>query len=243
MRSVSRCGVCGAFGQPGDRFCWSCGSELKRAAPAPERRPAQSIVESDPETELTIRRAHLARQRGRLEEAEGLLRGVLERAPSDVSALSMLSEILRAKGDLVGSVAAAQRATEAAADGSAPPGAVAQARAERAKIEASVVRQLAGQPGGGTNPMSLLMSGGVIWYRSRYFYLALAALGLGALFLALVAALRGQLLGYTWFAVSLFGAGWCYNDAETRRQAGLFWGPLILCLGPFGLAVYFLATY
>ncbi len=74
-------------------------------------------------------------------------------------------------------------------------------------------------------------------------YLALCVLGLASLLLATVAALRGQLVGYLWLGTGLFAAGWAYNDAEARRLGGLFWGALVLCLGPFGLAIYLLATY
>ena len=60
-------------------------------------------------------------------QAERFLREALERDGEDVSALSMLSEVLRAKGDLVGAVAAAQRATEVGGAEGKTPGALAQA--------------------------------------------------------------------------------------------------------------------
>jgi hypothetical protein len=201
-------------------------------------------VEIDPEVALTLRQAHLARQRGRAAEAERLLLDVLELHPDSVPALSMLSEILRAKGDLVGAVAAAQRATDGAADGAAPPGSVSTARKQRAQIEDHVVQEVSrprDRPSDG--PISLLLAPAVSWYRSRGCYLALGVLGLISLQLAIVAAFRGHLTGYLWLGASLVAAGWAYSDAETRKLGGLFWGPLVLCLGPFGLAIYILATY
>jgi len=191
-----------------------------------------------------VRRSYLAQQRGDLEQAERLLREALERAADNIPALSMLSQVLRAKGDLTGAVAAAQRATEVAEAGSTTPGAVARAREARAQIEESVVRELTSQAGPGeADPLSALTSPGDTWYRSQHFYFALGALGLVSLFLALGALLRGRFVGYVWFAVSFLAAGWCYHDAETRRAGGLLWGPFVLFLGPFGLAIYLLARY
>ena len=244
MTAVSRCLACGAFVQKEDRFCWSCGSELRAVAEVPRSRPAQLPTEVDAEAELMVRRAYLAQQRGDLKEAERLLREVLQRAADNVPALSMLSEVLHARGDLVGSVAAAQRATEVGGPESATPGAVARAREARAQIEGSVVRELTSQGGPGeAGPLGALRSPGGIWYRSRHFYFVLAALGIVSLFLALEALLRGRFIGYAWFMVSFLAAGWCYQDAETRREGGLLWGPFVLFLGPFGLAIYLLARY
>jgi hypothetical protein len=242
MSRISRCRSCGAFVQEGDRFCWACGTELQAAAGAPE--PAATVQEPEPDVQLTTRRAFLAQRRGDLEEAERLLREALTRSPASVPVLAMLSEILRAKGDLVGAVDAAQRATEAAAGGGAPPGSVRRAREERAEIEETVVSEvLEPLPAAPWSPVSLLTSAGLVWYQSSRFYLFLTVLGLAGLALALTSVLRGGTLGYLWFVVSLVAAGWCYNDAETRKEAGLFWGPFVLCLGPFGLAVYLLTRY
>ncbi|NIN09807.1 MAG: hypothetical protein GTN78_13130, partial [Gemmatimonadales bacterium] len=158
-------------------------------------------------------------------------------------ALSMLAGILRRKGDLVGSVAAAQRVSEVTVEADAPPGTIEQAREERAKIEEHVVRELGRLPREVHSPAAVFTSPGFPWYRSRHLYIALTSMGAIALFLAVVAILRGQLSGYVWFGISLFAAGWCYNDAESRREAGILWGPFVLCLGPFGLAIYLLATH
>jgi hypothetical protein len=244
MTSVRRCGICGAFVQEDDRFCWACGAEVQ-----PEGRPVQPRApvppkDSNRETQLALRRAHLAQHRGRLAEAERLVQEVLAREPDNVPALSMLSEILRVRGDLVEAVAVAQRATDAAAGGGAPPGAVAHARTQRAHIEETVVRQSAGALlRGRAGPLALLLGPGPVWYRGRNFYLVLAAFGIAALFLAVVAVFQGDLVGYIWICVSLLAAGWSYQDAETRREAALFWGLLVLGLGPFGLAIYLLITY
>ncbi len=244
MSSVARCGACRAFVQAEDRFCWSCGSEVKQTlAPVIAAPSAPVRAELDPEAALVMRRAYLAQQRGRLDEAEDLIRGVLERVPDDVPALSMLANILRAKGDLVASVSVAQRVSEVATDTNTPPGAVERAREDRARIEAQVVRELSGSLAPHENPLTIFHSDGTVWYRSRQLYGALAAIGLITLFLALVAVMRGHLTGYIWFGVSLLAAGWCYHDAESREQAGLFWAPFVLGLGPFGLAIYLLATY
>ncbi len=244
MNPVARCGACRAFVQAEDRFCWACGEEIKRTlSPVSAVSSAPTRAELDPETALVLRRAYLAQQRGRLEEAEVLIRGVLEKTPDDVPALSMLANILRAKGDLVSSVSVAQRVSEIATDANAPPGAIERAREDRARIEAQIVRELSGSLAPHDNPFTIFQSDGAVWYRSRQLYGALVAMGLITLFLALVAVLRGHLTGYVWFGVSLLAAGWCYHDAESREQAGLFWAPFVLCLGPFGLAIYFLATY
>jgi hypothetical protein len=244
MSAVSRCPACGAFVQRADRFCWSCGSALGAAEAPPQPGPARALTDSDREAELLVRRAYLAQQRGDLEQAERLLREALERAGESVSAWGMLSEVLRAKGDLVGAVAAAQRATEVGGAEGTAPGALARAREERAQIEAGVVRELTGRgEAADASPLGVLASRGDTWYRSRRVYLVLAVLGATTLFLALVALLRGHALGYVWFGSSFVAAGWCYQDAETRRAGGLFWGPFVLFLGPFGLAIYLLARY
>jgi hypothetical protein len=145
---------------------------------------------------------------------------------------------------MVGAVAAAQRVAEVSGAESRTPGAVARAREARAQIEGGIVRELASQGDPGeASPLSALTSPGDTWYRSRHFYFLLAAVGVASLFLALGALLRGRLVGYVWFAVSFLAAGWCYHDAETRREGGLLWGPFVLFLGPFGLAIYLLARY
>jgi hypothetical protein len=244
MTAVSRCPACGAFVQKADRFCWSCGSDLGAAGEPVRRDPAQPMPESDRGAELLVRRAHLAWQRGEMEQAERFLREALERDAENVSGLSMLSEVLRAKGDLVGAVAAAQQATEVGGAEGTTPGALARAREARAQIEAGVVRELTGRAGAAeASPLDVLASPGDRWYRSRRCYFVLAVMGAATLFLALVALLKGQTLGYVWFGSSILAAGWCYQDAETRRAGGLFWGPFVLFLGPFGLAIYLLARY
>jgi hypothetical protein len=244
MLEVTRCEACRAFVRAEDSFCWSCGAPVGDTEIAVNSQTIAETVEVDPDVALTLRRAHLARQRGRAAEAERLVLDVLEQRPDSVPALSMLSEILRAKGDLVGAVAAAQRATDGAADGAAPPGSISTARQQRAQIEDHVVKEVSrpyDQPA--DTPLSLLLAPAVSWYRSRGCYLALGILGLISLQLAIVAAFRGHLTGYFWLGASLVAAGWVYSDAETRKLGGLFWGPLVLCLGPFGLAIYILATY
>jgi hypothetical protein len=238
VKSVSRCPFCRAFVQGGDRFCWSCGSDLHSR---PRQRQAHPTHEPDSAVEFLVRRAHLARRRGQMAEAERLIREALARESNNVPALTMLSEMLRVKGDFVGAVELAQRATEVAAPGGAPPGSVRRAREQRAGIQRRVVRDVVGSQELGADLVGLFAASGVVWYQSGRFYGALAALGLACLFLALVATLRGQLVGYLWFAISLTAAGWCYWDAEMRTQAGLFWGPFVLCLGPFGLGIYLLA--
>ena len=244
MTSVSRCHACGAFVEEGDQFCGSCGTAIGAPAESPQVKPVDGTTESDPEIDLSIRRAHLAQQRGELDESERLLRAVLAGGPQNVSALSLLSEVLRAKGDLVGAVAAAQRATDADAGSDATSRAAERAREERAQIEASVVREVGGPTvEGPTALFGALAPREGKWYGSTRFYAVLIGLGLASLFLALVVLLRGELLGYVWFAVSFLAAGWCYHDAESRRLGGLFWGTFVLFLGPFGLAIYLLTRY
>jgi hypothetical protein len=245
MTSVSRCPACGAFAQAKDRFCWSCGLELRAARSATPAASAPAVPELDPKVALALRRAHLAQQRGRLEEAEELVRSALREDPDSVPALSMLARVLRTKGDQVGSVAAAQRVSELVGQdrAPAPPGAVAKAREDRAQVEEQVVREIVGgaslQP---ATPLDLFAAQHRGWGRSRRIYAALTLVGLAALFLALVAVLRGALSGYLWFAISMLAAGWCYHDAETRGLAALLWASFVLCFGPFGLAIYLLST-
>jgi len=157
----------------------------------------------------------------------------------------MLSEILRSKGDLVGAVDAAQRATEAAAAlGVAPKGALQRAREERARIEQSVLDDvLERRANPEWNPMTLFTAQSAVWHQSGHFYSALAAMGALGLVLALVSVLGGGVWGYVWFTASLAAAGWCYHDSEARGESGLFWGPFVLCLGPFGLAIYLLTRF
>jgi hypothetical protein len=156
----------------------------------------------------------------------------------------MLSEILRAKGDLVGAVGAAQRATDAAARGGAPPGSVSRARQQRAEIEENAVREVAGGRGDAERgPIGALLTPLPAWCRSRGCYAVLGVLGTLSLLLATIAALGGRPIGYLWLGASLVAAGWTYNDAEVRGLRGLFWGPLALCLGPFGVAIYLIATH
>jgi len=209
-------------------------------APVPA---AKAPVAMEPEASLVLRRAYLAQQRGQLDEAEDLVREVLDKEPDSVPALSMLTAILRAKGDLVGSVAAAQRVSEAAAFSGSAGGAVERAREDRARIEEQVVRELGGPPNLYQTPLTIFQPSGAAWYRSASLYSVLAGIGVLSLFLALVAVLRGQLSGYVWFGLSLVTAGWCYSDAESRRQAGLLWGLFVLALGPFGLTIYLLAVH
>jgi hypothetical protein len=236
---VSRCKVCGAFVQARDRFCWSCGGGLAATAPARPWPPA--VPELGQQVGLALRRAYLAQQRGSLEEAERLVREALTAEPDSVPALSMLAEILRARGDEVGAVEAAQHATEQAAARGAPPGALKKAREQRADIEEEVVRSLVEQPSAAVRTaLGLVKGAGPAWYRSPPFHIAMAALGVAGLFLALVSALGGQIVGCLWLALSLIMAGWCYHDSETHRQPGIFWAPLVLFLGPFGLVIYLL---
>ena len=221
-----------------DRFCWSCGYDF-HAAPAQAARPTPP--ELGQVIGLLLRRAHLAQQRGQLEEAVRLVREALKQEPESVPALSLLAELLRASGDTVGAVEAAQQATQSAASRGAPPGALRRAREERAAVEQQVLGKLSERAAApGDAALAVLTGSGSEWYRSAVCYLSLAFLGFVALLLAFVSLFRGALLGYAWFAVSILAAGWCYYDAEVHDQPGLFWGPLVLCLGPFGLAVYLL---
>jgi len=239
MSEVSRCKLCRAFTEQDDKFCWSCGAAVEEERETPQALPS---VESDPQTELRLRHVYLARMRGRWQEAETLVREALTHDPESVPALTLLAEILRQKGDLVGAVEAAQRATDSAQLKGAAPGALRRAREERSQIQQQALRGIGGRiPGTSWNLISLLSMPGMTWYQSGRFYLVLTVLGVAGLFLALVSALRGHTLGYLWFAINLASAGWCYQDAETRGQSSLFWGPFVLCLGPFGLAIYLLS--
>jgi hypothetical protein len=193
---------------------------------------------------LALHRAYLARRRGELEEAERILRGVLQADQENVSALSMLAEVVQLRGDVVEAAAIADRAAELGSQEGAPAAAVARAREARARMQETAAREARSQlPGRDGDKLGGLFRYGSQWYQLRAAYLALALVGVAAFFLALVATLRGQPTGYIWFAISFIAAGWCYHDAETRREAGLLWGPVVLCLGPFGLAIYLLARY
>jgi hypothetical protein len=247
MSGVARCKACGCYVQAEDRFCWSCGVELRAPdAPAPVGGPAreQESATSDG-VQLSLRRAFLAQRRGNAVEAEHIVRETLAREPQSIPALSMLSEILRGKGDLVGAVDAAQRATEAAgATGAAAKGALRKAREERAQIEQNVMDELLEEsPNRGWNPLDLFTVESVVWHQSGKFYLGLAGAGLLCLLLALLSVLRGGTLGYLWFVISLGAGGWAYYDAESRGESGLYWGSFVLCLGPFGLAIYLLSRF
>jgi hypothetical protein len=243
MSEVSRCYSCGAFVQQDDRFCWACGRDL---APPEEKTPARTPPLDEGlsrEDWLLLRRAYLAHSRNLPEEAERLVRVVLHRRPEHVPSLTLLAEIRRSRGDLVDAVAAAQDATDAAREtGVAPPGAVKRAREERADIEESVIREVIGyHQSAAANPIGAFTAQGRGWYRRGGFYVFLAALGLLALLVALLLVLRGQAAGYVYLGVSLLAAGWTYQEAESNRRVGLLWGPLVLFLGPFGLAVYLLS--
>lgn len=238
---VSRCYRCGVFVRAEDRFCWSCGREhaLAGGSNGRARLPEQELSRED---WVSVRRAYLLRTRGELDEAERLLRQVLTRQPQHVPTLTLLAEIQRQRGDVVGAVESAQAATDAAAVAAAPPGSLRRAREERADIEESVIQELVGAESlEAATPLSLFASRGRRWYRSGRCYCALVVLGLIALFLAVVSALHGHLPGDVWLFGSLLAAGWTYQDAESRRRQALFWGPLVLCTGPFGLAVYVLS--
>ena len=245
MSSVLRCTACRAFVQAGDKFCWSCGSELGRVATASggNADTFQQVTELEPELAVLLRRAYLAQQRRQLDEAEGYVREVLARQPDAVPALSMLAGILRAKGDLIGAVAASQQVSEVALSGKSPPGAVDYAREERARIEEQIVREMSNPYFASDSPFGALQTGGAEWFRSRPCYWALVSIGLTAMLLALAAVLHGALSGFSWFGFSLVCAGWCYSDLQARRRAGLLWVPFVLCLGPFGLTIYLLVTH
>lgn len=236
---ISRCGSCGVFVRSEDRFCWSCGADLADAPP-PRPRPTPG-PELPPRLALTLRRAYLAQRRGQLDEAERLVRDAITSDPDSVPALTMLAEILRARGDEVGAVEAARRATDQAAAAGAPPGAVRRAREQRADIEEEVVRNLVEEPSAvARSALALARGTGDAWFRSRPFHIAMAILGVAGLFLALISALAGGIAGYLWLALGLVMAGWCYHDSEARRQPAAFWAPLVLFLGPFGLVLYLL---
>ena len=213
-----------------------------RGAASPAATPVPPAPELDRIIGLLLRRAYLAQRRGRLEQATRLVRQALQEAPDNVPALTLLAELLRAAGDPVGAIEAAQQATQAAAAHGAPPGSLRRAREERAAVEQEAVRQISdthSTPGDAA--LTLLGGSGREWYHSAPCYLSLAFLGFLSLLLALTFLFRGATFAYLWFAGSLLAAGWCYHDAETHHQAGLFWGPVALCLGPFGLAIYLLA--
>jgi len=238
MSDVTRCGHCRAFVHRGDRFCWSCGADLQRALAPTARQPAW---EPDPDVGLLLRRAFLAQRRGEVSEATRLVRQALERDPKSTPALALLAELLRASGDLVGAVEAAHRATAEEHANGAPPGSLAAARRERAEIEETVVREVTGETGARSqNPVAVFVGRRGAWYRSPTVLLALGALGLAAFVIALFAAARAGAPGYLWLGLNFLAAGWCYWDAENRREPGMMWGLLVLCLGLFGLTVYLL---
>jgi len=245
MSEVARCYACGAFVQKNDRFCWSCGRDFAPPEDTPPARTPPFDEGLSREDWLLLRRAYLAQSRGNLDEAERLIRLVLHGRPEHVPSLTLLAEIRRARGDLVEAVEAAQDATDAAREsGVAPPGAVKRAREERSQIEEKVIRDVLGlDRTAATNPIGAFTIQGRGWYRNGGFYFLLAGLGLAALFVALLLALRGYAHGYVYVGLSLMAAGWTYHDAESNRRVGLLWGPLVLFLGPFGLAIYLLSRY
>ncbi len=241
MSEVVRCFFCGAFIQKEDRFCWACGREL--SLPTAQAGPAARELEEqlDREEWLKLRQAYLFQSRGNVAGAERAVREVLQAKPHHVPSLTLLAELQRAKGDLVGAVQSAQLAADvAAAEGAAPPGALRVAREERAHIQEQVIRDVSrlGEP---STPLDLLVSFGSAWYRSGWFYLVLAAAGLGTLALTVLLALHGSAVAFLWLAGCLAAAGWTYHDAELSQRLGLLWGPLVLFLGPFGLTIYFLS--
>jgi hypothetical protein len=243
MSEVSRCFSCGAFLQKDDRFCWACGRDLVLPGPAQTAPPPDLEDDLSREDWLTLRRAYLMQSRGNLEEAERLVSEVLADRPDHVPSLTLLAEVQRARGDRVGAVESARRAAEVAATaGQAPPGALKRAREERAQIEESVIREVTAPEGQAeSSPLSAFVAADHAWYRRGGFLILLALLGAGSLFLALVAALRGSVPAYLWIAGGMLAAGWTYQDAESSQRTGLFWGPLVLFLGPFGLAIYLLS--
>jgi len=246
MKPVRRCNSCGSFVQHDDRFCWSCGAEIGRGNVGADEGPARFPEEADgldSDQARIIRRAHLAQSRGNLAEAETLIHQVLDEDPDSIPALSMLASILKARGDRVGAVAAAQRVSEVATERKAPPGAVERAREDRALIEDQVVREVRGSAINPISPIDAFVFPSPHWYRSKEFYGVFVFVGLMSLLLAVIAVLRGDSVGYVWLGGSILAAGWCYNDAESRRLSPLLWAPFVLCLGPFGLAIYWLSTH
>ncbi len=170
------------------------------------------------------------------------MRQVLQAKPHHVPSLTLLAELQRARGDLVGAVQSAQLASDvAAAEGTAPPGALQAARAERAEIQERVIREITRPTFENTTGLGLFSSPGATWYRCGWFYAVLAAAGAGSLSLMLVFAVHGAALAFLWLATCLLIAGWTYHDAEVSQRLGLFWGPVVLFLGPFGLAIYLLS--
>jgi len=219
---------------------------MVRGAVGAEEAPIRSFEEADELDSAQariMRRAHLAQRRGRLAEAEELIHQVLDEDPDSIPALSMLANVLRARGDRVGAVAAAQRVSEVAAERKAPPGAVERAREDRARIEEQVVREVRGSTALPMTPIDIFTSPGTHWPRSREIYGVLAFVGVISLFLAVIGVLRGDTGGYVWLGGSVLAAGWCYSDAESRRLSPLLWAPFVLCLGPFGLAIYLSSTH
>lgn len=238
MGRVVRCLACGAFVEQGDRFCWSCGQELA-GGPAPSALPPPP--EMDEGVALLLRRAYLAQRRRRPEEALDLVEQALKQDPECVPALAMLAELLRARGDEVGAVEAAQRAGEVAARRGAPPGALRRAREERAEVEREVLEEVvAHRATPGEVVLRLLSPSGPGGKGRAVAVVALSAVGiLGSVWAAFSVA-RGGVGAWLWFACSVLAAGWCYRHAESRLEPGWLWAALVACLGPFGLMIYLL---
>ena len=91
------------------------------------------------------------------------------------------------------------------------------------------------------SPLQVFLASDAVWYRRGWFFLLLSAAGLAALLFLLLLVLQGQVFAYFWVGASLLAAGWIYHDAELSHRVGLFWGPFVLLLGPFGLAIYLLS--
>lgn len=207
---------------------------MSAPASSPVRPP--TVSETSPEISLLLRRAYLAQHRGHLGDAEKYVRVALDLQPDSVPALSMLATVLRAKGDGLGAVAAAQRVSELSASAPGTPGAVDRAREDRARVEQQVVAEVTRRTQQPKGPLHALTDSGA-WG----LQLALAALGLVGFMGAIAAVLSGRLPGHLWLGLGLLLGGWCYHDAENRRLGGLGWAVFVLCLGPFGLAIYLLS--
>ena len=108
MNDISRCFFCGAFTQKEDRFCWSCGRDLTLPA-APAGPDARELEEQLTREEwLKLRQAYLLQNRGDAVAAEKVVREVLKARPSHVPSLTLLAELQRARGDLIGAVQTAR---------------------------------------------------------------------------------------------------------------------------------------
>jgi len=242
MSDVVRCFFCGAFVQKEDRFCWGCGRDL--ALPEAQPGPAARELEEQLTREewLKLRRAYLMQNRGNAEAAERMVRELLQAKPGHVPSLALLAELQRARGDLVGAVQTTQLASEAAAvEGRAPPGALRAAREERAEIQEDTIREVLRGDAERASPLGVFAVSGPGWYQRSWFLAVLAAAGAAALFVAMTRVMQGQVTAYLWMGASLLMAGWTYHDAEASGRLGLLWGPLVLALGPFGLAIYLLS--